>query len=78
MPAMTDPASTDLGGLTEALGSPPPDSLATLDQGVVDDLAAMVTDARLHQQQEMARAIDDALRIIPRPLRGIVRKVIVP
>lgn len=75
---MTDPDGADLAALTDALGSPPPPSLATLDQPAVDDLAEVVQAARRHQQQEMSRAIDDALRIVPRPLRRVVRKVIIP
>ncbi|WP_108667675.1 hypothetical protein [Euzebya rosea] len=74
----TAPGSADLSALRDALGQPPPGSLATLDQAVVDDLAGLVVDARRGQESDLVQAIDDALRLVPRPLRGVVKRVILP
>lgn len=78
MPAMTDPATEPLGRLSAALGTAPPPSVTELDPAVVDDLARMVQAARDEQAAAMARAVDDALRLVPRPLRGVVKRVILP
>lgn len=74
----TAPGAADLSALRDALGHPPPGSLATLDQAVVDDLAGLVVDARRGQESDLVQAIDDALRLVPRPLRGVVKRVILP
>jgi hypothetical protein len=52
-----------------------PPGIAALGADVEDRIAALVRDARVEQGRELARALDDALRIVPRPLRGIVRKI---
>ena len=74
----TEHDRADLSTLHDALGQPPPGSLATLDQVVVDDLADLVVGARKGQEAALLQAIDDALRLVPRPLRGVVKRVILP
>lgn len=70
--------SGDLDGLAEVLGAEPPAGLAVLDQTAIDDLAGLIGHARQEQEAALLKAVDDALRIVPRPLRGIVKKVILP
>ena len=36
----------------------------------------LVADARQRQQQELAGALEQTLKIVPKPLRGLVRKVV--
>ena len=43
-----------------------------------DDLADLVVGARKGQEAALLQAIDDALRLVPRPLRGVVKRVILP
>jgi hypothetical protein len=39
-------------------------------------IAELVRAAEARQTQELRRALDHTLRIVPRPLRGIVRKMV--
>lgn len=39
-------------------------------------LDKLVADARARQQQELAGALEETLKIVPKPLRGVVRKVV--
>jgi hypothetical protein len=56
-------------------GSVPP-ALRRLDDGDLRDLATAIRDARHRQSAELAAAGDQALRHIPRLLRGPVRKAL--
>lgn len=67
-----------LASLAKALGVPPPDSTAELDPAVLSRLADAVNTEHARQDQAIGKAVDDALRLIPRPLRGIVKRIIVP
>lgn len=62
--------------LAKELRGPPPPGLRQLSSVQLADLAAAVREARQRQAQELARAGDQALRFIPRILRGPVRRVI--
>lgn len=53
-----------------------PPGVATLAPDVQERLAGLVDAARARQSRELKRALDDTLRIVPRPLRGLVRKVL--
>jgi hypothetical protein len=53
-----------------------PPGIAALGPEVAERLDAMVRDAHARQRQELADALDQTLRIVPRPLRGVVRKVL--
>ena len=37
---------------------------------------ALVADARRRQQEELAQALEHTLRIVPKPLRPLIRKVV--
>jgi hypothetical protein len=70
---MSDP----LADLTDALGRRPPEALATLPRAALDDLTRAVHDARATQAQHLAAALEGALRIAPRPLRGVLKRLLV-
>jgi hypothetical protein len=66
-----------LAHLTEALGRRPPEALATLPAAALADLADAVHDARATQAQHLIGALDSALKVAPRPVRGALRKLLV-
>lgn len=71
--AADDAADT---ALLAALGAAPPPGVAALPGEVQVDLAEKVQAARRHQVAQIERALDESLRLVPRPLRGVVRKVV--
>jgi hypothetical protein len=62
--------------LRAALGKEPPPGLATLDEATLVSLAAAIQEAEERQKLALREASDRALRHIPRPLRGPVRKAL--
>jgi hypothetical protein len=63
--------------LRDALrGADPPASLATLDDAVVADLAAAIVAARREQARQLAASGEKSLAVIPKLLRGPVKKVL--
>jgi hypothetical protein len=66
---------TGLAALEAELGSAPPAGFARLSEEEVGDLAAAVHDARRRQAVEVTAAGDRALGIVPRFLRGPIRKI---
>lgn len=70
---MNDPLD-DLAG---ALGRRPPEALAALPAARLEDLAAAVREARATQAEQLGAALDGALKVAPKPLRGLVRKLLV-
>ena len=50
--------------------------LRDADEADVRDLLAACRDARAARERELADAVDGALGVVPRPLRGRVRKLI--
>lgn len=70
---MNDP----LADLADALGRRPPEALATLPRATVADLTEAVHDARATQAEHLADALDAALEVAPRPVRGLLRKLLV-
>lgn len=69
---MTDP-DDDLRAL---LGADPPASVLALDPAARAELAELVRDARRRQTRSMEEAFTAALRHVPFPVRGIVKKVL--
>jgi hypothetical protein len=53
----------------------PPRSLAALPDEALADLADSVHEARRRQAAELAAAGDRAFSLLPRPLRGPIRKL---
>ena len=66
-----------LADLADALGRRPPEALATLPKAALADLTLAVHDARATQAEHLALALDAALKVAPRPVRGLVRKLLV-
>ena len=54
-----------------------PAGITALGPEVSARVQQLVRDAERRQTQEADRALDKALGIVPRPLRGVVRKVLV-
>lgn len=57
------------------LRAKPPAGLSRLEPAALRDLAQAITDARHRQAAELAAAGDQALRHIPRLLRGPIRRM---
>lgn len=53
-----------------------PDGLKALTEEELNDLADRLNDAKLRQSQALDAAIGEALEIVPRLLRGPMRKVL--
>ena len=66
-------AATELADL---LGAPSPASVAALPPDVQADLAAVLADARRTQAAGLQQAFQEALRHVPFPVRGVVKKVL--
>ena len=62
--------------LAAALGRTPPAGLAGLSPAERADLAAAVRDAQRSQVRALAGALDASLKIVPRPLRPVLKKVL--
>lgn len=62
--------------LADLLGAAPPASIAALPASARDDLAGVVADARRSQAAGLQEAFQEALRHVPFPVRGVVRKVL--
>ena len=63
--------------LREAVGSEPPGPLVdALDAGQIAALAAEVSAARTRQREALAQAGDDALRHVPKLLRGALQRML--
>jgi len=62
--------------LTRALGEPPPASVAALPDEVRDRLAAQLSARRERLLEEGRAATDHALRHVPLPVRGLVRRTL--
>lgn len=74
-----DPAvRDDILRLTRALKDTPPASLEQVDPAVITTLALAVEAEDARSVQAIAQAVEDALRLVPRPFRGIVRKLVQP
>ena len=62
-------------GLRDELGVDPPPGIASLPSARRDDLADAVRAARRRQAMELAAAGEKALALIPRVLRGPIRRM---
>ncbi|GGO90683.1 hypothetical protein GCM10011584_23040 [Nocardioides phosphati] len=61
--------------LAHQLGAEPPTGLS-LSEADTGQLAALIKEARRAQGAELEASLRKALEIVPRPLRGTVRKVV--
>jgi hypothetical protein len=62
--------------LARALGARPPKGLTALDAADRDRLAELIETVRADQEKEVDAATRRALKQIPWPLRGAVRKML--
>ena len=62
-------------GLERELGGPPPPGVAALDDSQLEILAEAIRRVRHRQAAELEAAGDKALALIPRVLRGPVRRM---
>ena len=62
--------------LSAALGERPPDSVAALPSDVLGRLATQIERARKRQADVMAESVRVAVKGVPLPVRGIVRKTL--
>jgi hypothetical protein len=70
---MTSDART---ALERELGGRAPDGLSTLTDEELTHLADLLQDAKQRQTKALETAIEEALGIVPRLVRGPVRKVL--
>jgi hypothetical protein len=62
--------------LHELLGAPPPESVRALDAAARASLLAVLRESRERQNRALEDAFATALRHVPFPVRGIVKKVL--
>jgi hypothetical protein len=77
---MAPRAGTDDAALAELkrlLRATPPREVAALPADALRDLSTAVRQARERQADELLAALDTGLKLAPRPLRGVLRKVLV-
>ncbi|GGO94368.1 hypothetical protein GCM10011584_35240 [Nocardioides phosphati] len=68
--------TTPRAELERHLGGPLSPGLAALSDADIDALAKAIVDATRSQKQALAAAIDNGLDIVPRVLRGAVKKAL--
>jgi hypothetical protein len=62
--------------LAELLGTEPPPSVQSLPPATRARLADVLAEARAEQSRSLAAAFEAALRVLPFPVRRVVRKVV--
>lgn len=62
--------------LRELLGAEPPEGVEALDEATLTDLVAIIREARRRQGEGLVAAFDETFRHVPRPMRALVRKVL--
>lgn len=63
--------------LTRALhGAEPPEEMARLTEGQLEELAAAIETMHEHQEQALQQAMEDALSHVPAMLRKPVRRML--
>jgi hypothetical protein len=65
-----------LAALTAALGRRPPEALAALPRAALEDLGHAVHEAREIQARQLLEALDGALKVAPRPLRSLLKRLL--
>ncbi len=68
--------SDELAALTESLGAAPPASVAALAPEVLRRLTEQIEAGRRHHRQVAEDTVQAALKGVPLPVRGIVRKAL--
>jgi len=65
-----------VGRLEAELGGRVPEGLETLADGELADIGDRLRDTKRRQSQALDAAIEEALEIVPRMLRGPVRRIL--
>ncbi|MDQ6774906.1 MAG: hypothetical protein M3071_01515 [Actinomycetota bacterium] len=66
-----------VGDALEAeLGGQPPEGLAALDGAERGAFAGILRDAKERQSRELEAAVEESLGVVPRLLRGTIRKIL--
>ncbi len=65
-----------MSALEKALRDTPPASVAALPEAAQAALAAQIKDARRRQHELTNEAVEKAIKGVPLPVRGVVRKAI--
>jgi hypothetical protein len=65
-----------MGSRSQHATVPVPDGIAALGDDAVATVQALVHEAERAQARELRGALDRTLKIVPRPLRGVVKKVV--
>lgn len=61
---------------TRRLGGSPPPEITALGPAALETLDELVAGAERRQRAELAGALDHALRLVPRPLRPVIKKIV--
>ena len=69
-------SAKELRALESELGAPPPDGLQALAATDLRSLTALLRAAKERQSQALDAAVEEALEIVPRMVRGPVRKIL--
>jgi len=64
------------GALEAELGGRAPDELAALSAKDLRAFADVIRDAKARQSQELEAAVEQSLGVVPRLLRGTIRKIL--
>lgn len=62
--------------LEDELGAPLPEGLEVLSPNELQILAELLRDAKARQAQELEQGLQESLTIVPRLMRGPVRKIL--
>jgi hypothetical protein len=68
--------SDPLADLREEIWAEPPPAIAALDQSELEVLREAVANARAVQNEALRKAVDDGLGVLPRLLRGAVKRAL--
>jgi hypothetical protein len=69
-------SAPQLRALESELGARPPDGLQALAADDLRSLTALLRTAKERQSQALDAAVEEALEIVPRMVRGPVRKIL--
>jgi hypothetical protein len=63
--------------LRSLVSGEPPAGILALDETAKTSLADLLTETRTHQTQTLQESLNAALKHVPLPLRGVVKKVLI-
>jgi hypothetical protein len=69
-------SATQLRALEAELGARPPEGLQAIGSADLRTMTALLRDAKQRQSAALESAIEEALEIVPRMVRGPVRKML--